>query len=414
MLSVRRGLFGLLALSALGGCASLNYVHDPQTGVINRDEVPRFLKSVRCELSTFYHSNLIRRTFFEERTAEAERAGRQGNLARAELLRDEAVRRGVHFPVAPDLFGGVYMDLKVVDTVGIGAGDGNFVNKRVIDPTHTETYSVSPVLNTQNTYQMVYSFLIDQSAGISRTLLDDPFKCYNSALLGPNVTPIMLAEDAVPQAAQYTRILVNAQRPLAAWLLDNAEQIWVNFHAKRANDESERLIPVQMNYSFTVQVTAGLNARYSLTAPIWTPAQIGGGAGSSQTSQMAIYLNGEDANLAGGAKLGSAVNKLGHRPGTRRFVANPEHLALKAELSKTTAELATVKAQRDEKALQPQATEGLDKQILDLNARQKQLEQRLKTTPSQRSVVVPAGSVGRSGNYRGYLNSPIGIAPPQN
>jgi hypothetical protein len=422
----RSGLIGLSACAILGGCASLELIHDPQTGVISRTEVPRFLKSVRCELSTFYHANLNRRAFFEQRSAEAQRvmqqAKRTGDAAtrsQAERLREEAVSHGVHFPIAPDLFGGVYMDLKVVDTLGIGAADANFVNKRTIDATRTETYGIAPVLNTQNTYQMVYSFLIDQTAGISRTPLDDPFKCYDPSLLVSEVTSLMLAENAVVNAARYTRILVNGQRPLAAWLLDNAEQTWVNFHAKREEDEAERLIPVQMNYSFTVQVTGGLNVRYSLTTPIWTPAQIGGGASAVQSSQMSIYLNGEDANLAGGAKIGTAVNNLAHRPGTRRFVANPLHTALKAELAKATADLTAAKVAREQggakieggQTLRPES--DADARINDLEARRRQLEERLKKVPAEKEVVVPSRA-GRAGNYRGYLNAPIGIAPPAN
>ncbi|MEZ2142217.1 hypothetical protein AAE026_07895 [Bradyrhizobium sp. DN5] len=159
---------------------------------------------------------------------QADRTGSRALLDQAEALRAEAVTDGVHFPIAPDLFGGVYMDLKVVDTVGIGAGDASFVNKQVLDAAHSETYGIAPVLNTQNTYEMVYSFRIDQGAGLFGTAVEDPFKCYDSALLKPGVTAIMLAYDAAPETLQYTRILVNGQRPLAAWLLDNAEQTWVN------------------------------------------------------------------------------------------------------------------------------------------------------------------------------------------
>lgn len=427
MAFIRHTLVGTLSCALLGGCASLNLIHDPQTGIITRDEVPRFLKSVRCELSTFYQANLARRTFFEQKNGEAQgalqQAARSGNgalRAQADALRLEAVQDGVHFPIAPELFGGVYIDLKVVDTVGIGAGDGNFVNKRVIDPTHSETYSVAPVLNTQNTYEMIYSFLVDQGAGISRTASNDPFKCYDASLIS-GVSPVTLSEDGVPGAAQYTRILVNGRRPLAAWLLDNAQQTWINFHAKKEEDEAERLIPVQMNYSFTVQVTGGLNVRYSLTTPIWPTAQIGGGASAVQSSQMSIYLNGEDANLASAAKLGAAVNKLGTRLGTRRFVANPEIAALKREIARTDSELAIAKVQRDEGAaaiqggqtVRPQATEDLNSRIRELESKRRRLDERLKQTPETKAIVVPA-PVGRAGNYRGYINAPIGIAPPAN
>jgi hypothetical protein len=197
MFGVRHGLASLFCCAALTGCASLALIHDPQTGVISRDEVPRFLKSVRCELSTFYQANLFRRTIFEARAAEAQRVKQQADrtknvvlVAEAENLREQAVREGVHFPIAAELFGGVFMNLKVIDTLGIGAGDTNIVNKQVHDATHSETYGIAPTLNSQNTYEMTYSFLIDQGAGISTTPFDDPFKCYNPGLVGPGITSV--------------------------------------------------------------------------------------------------------------------------------------------------------------------------------------------------------------------------------
>jgi hypothetical protein len=36
---------------------SLDLIHDPQTGLIDRSQVRGFIKSVRCELKTFYDLN---------------------------------------------------------------------------------------------------------------------------------------------------------------------------------------------------------------------------------------------------------------------------------------------------------------------------------------------------------------------
>jgi hypothetical protein len=414
----------LLGSAFLSGCASLNALHDPQTGLISRELIPHFLKSVRCEMATFYEANAYRRVIFETNIVESARlASRAVKLhsadfaLQAQAARDQAIQEGSNFPISPQLFGGVFLDLKVLDTLGAGAGDTNIVNKQVRDATHNVTWGISPTLNTQNTYEMNTSFLMDQSAGVSRSRQDDDFKCYGPAGYEPGVSPVALAEDSVQGAAQFTRILVNGSRPLAAWLLDNSNQAWVNFHARNQGDEREQLIPVQMNYAFTVQVTAGLNVRYTLTAPIWSPAQIGATASSVQTSLLSLYLNGDDANLAGGVKLGQAVNANVKSPpfvpigqigrGSRR-----ENEAAVKKLDSTISAL--------EETLKAPTTSGEKPLIANeaargrLEAQLEGLKQLRRTLTAPRPAPLPATeNIGVGvGNKRGYLNAPVGIAPP--
>ena len=124
---------------------------------------------------------------------------------------------------------------------------------------------------------MNFSFIVDQSNGLSRGRLADPFQCYDPEKRAP-VTPVMLAEGHDGGAAQFTRIVVNGSEPLAAWLpWPRAEEDMSELSGQQTSLEQEQLIPVQMNYAFSVQVTAGVNVKYSLTAPVWSPEQIGGG-----------------------------------------------------------------------------------------------------------------------------------------
>ncbi|MEI9805762.1 MAG: hypothetical protein WDN48_16885 [Pseudolabrys sp.] len=55
----------VIASLLLGACASPYYVHDPLSGYIGRDQVPPLLKSVRCELVTFYEANRQRALLFQ-------------------------------------------------------------------------------------------------------------------------------------------------------------------------------------------------------------------------------------------------------------------------------------------------------------------------------------------------------------
>lgn len=405
----------------LAGCVSPTLIHDPQTGVISRDQIPGFLKSVRCELATFYEANWYNISLFQKHIVRAEAlsadaarntARRSELLRRAERERDSAVAEYPNFPVSSKLFGGVYLELKVVDTLGVGAGDTNLVNKQVRDASHTQTWGVTPTLNSQNTYDMNFSFIVDQSKGLSRGRLADPFQCYGPEK-GASFTPVMLAEGHDGGAAQFTRIVVNGSEPLAAWLMDNSKEAWINFRAKQESAEREQLIPVQMNYAFSVQVTAGVNVKYSLTAPLWSPEQIGGGASSVQTSQMSIFINGDDANLAGGAKLGQAVNDNAGKPPfveVGRIGRGPrekERASIRKEIGATRKALDQLGATVQKEG----PTDERSKQRADLAARLEQLlkrQQALTTILSAPLTVEP----GQQGNVRGHLNAPVGIVPP--
>jgi hypothetical protein len=407
----------------LSACASLDLIHDPETGLITRSEVPGFMKSVRCEMATFYQANASRQKVYTENMAAADQWTKKAtanpreravDLQRAADFRKTAILEGKNFPVSPALFGGVFLDLKVLDTLGIGAADSTLANRSGRDATHTVTWTGSPTLNTQNTYEMNFSFLIDQRSGLSRTGHDDSFRCY-SADLPPDVTILDLAADKPAGAAQFTRILVNATTPLAVWLIQNGDQAWDNFHAVHQDAEGGALIPVQINYAFTVQITGGLDVRYSLVSPIWNPAQIGAQASSVQSSLMSIYINGDDANLAGGAKLGQAVNGAAKAGGVAPGVPNVNEGDIGRKKQEADRQVAVLEAKLKEikdKPKTPGAAETAGPTQADIETQLeawRSIQQSLRQAPAV--VRAPVGGVS-AGNKRGYLNAPVGIAPP--
>ncbi|WP_271565925.1 hypothetical protein, partial [Bradyrhizobium sp. CCBAU 11386] len=95
-----------------------------------------------------------------------------------------------------------------------------------------------------------------------------------------------------------------ASKPLAAWLRDNAILIAANNLTPAMPSESAE--PAQMTYTFSIQVTGGVEAKYSLTSSRWTPAAVQASASAQQFSNLGIYINGPNAVLANGAKSGSA------------------------------------------------------------------------------------------------------------
>src|ERR1700674_1482119 len=289
----------------LNSCASLNYIHDPQFWVMNREQVPAFLKSIRCELITFYVANRQRQKLFDDTR---------------KIDRDFAVDHYSYFPVSPQLLGGVYLDLKLVDTLGIPASGTTIDRRHIIDPTHSKTWHFGPSLTDQNTYDLIWSFVIEQSAKLYLAGgKPDPFQCYTTIPLvtsGPrSAKSVALARDLdglargeYTQLEQFTRMLVNGTTPLAAWLQDNSSRMWTSFAAKSQPAEmAERLIPAQMSYTFTVQATAGLDVKWFTLTPKWNPLALDVSGSIQQTSQLQFTINGPDAPLAAGAKSGSSA-----------------------------------------------------------------------------------------------------------
>ena len=68
----------------LGSCASPYFVHDPRTLVVDREEVPRLLKSLRCELITFIAANNQRNMMFQ---AEAKLNGIRSAIAKFRITK---------------------------------------------------------------------------------------------------------------------------------------------------------------------------------------------------------------------------------------------------------------------------------------------------------------------------------------
>jgi hypothetical protein len=308
---------GLFAAAALGGCTSMFYAHDPQTGPMSRDQIPGFLQSMRCELITFYAANAQRRRLY---------------LYYANRDRNYALSNFSYFELADSLFGGISLDLKVVDTLGLPGANTNFNRVFPQDATHSTSWHVGPAFSDTNTYEMVRNFLIGQDQRLSGPTIStlqyeagdipaaDPFQCYKAIPQTPEQKALGkinrkdvedfdgLARGDYPKLAQFQRMIVNLTMPLAAWLQENANDTWSNFRARSPTlEDNENIIPAQTTYSFTVQVQLGLDLTYSLVSTRWNPFAVDGSASSQQTSFLQFVLNGPDAALTAGAKTGSAL-----------------------------------------------------------------------------------------------------------
>ena len=290
MVNVARATVSCITATFLASCTSLFSVHDPQTGIISAGQLPDFIKSVRCELVTFYEIERSRKAAYEHA-----------------ILHRAPYSQYAYFEIAPLLFGAFTLELKVTDNLGIGSGTAIDL-KRTIDATHSNTLHFGPTLSGQGTYDLIWTFLMKQNASLSVSHHDGPDKVANGACFNGPLEALedleRLAEENPPVQAQFTRILVNGHRPLAAWLRDNGTLLSMG-HLKPTVD-SEAAEPAQMYYSFAVQVIAGLEAKYTLLTPQWNPLAGQGSGSLQQNSNLQIYINGPGAAYANAAKSGTS------------------------------------------------------------------------------------------------------------
>lgn len=237
-----------------------------------------------------------------------------------------------YFDLDDEAFGSFSLDIKLQDTFGITGNSTSLTN--VIDATtgHTRSLTVGPSVQAQATYDNVLWFAIPQNANVrgmpeidedealSFARVLDPATektaCYRATV--QNHTPD-LALGKYRNLELFDRILVDARQPLAAWLLENGKTMGVSrnilsdVHAK---SEGRKPVPVlapyiaqsidggQLAYTFTVQYTGGIDAKFSLVSSRFNPLNADLSAGIQQTGALSIFVNGYQAATSIGAKGG--------------------------------------------------------------------------------------------------------------
>ena len=309
--------FVLTSVIFLTGCADPHFIHDPQIGYFNRQQLPLLLKSLRCELATYVAANNQRKIL---------------NVAAYKTDPSRADQEFPFFRMDPSKFGGISLELKIQDSLGTQSGT-TADWKRTYDPLHTRVWHIAPTLGEQNTYGLVTGFLLpqdiygldDSDSAISEydqitSRPDLPYLCYKSIPRSPgryfqtDVYNEIFTEQPLDEVAkgtagepQFERIRVNAGLPLAAWLLDVGTTISTTTLTAMPRKNNEEIIPGQMTYTFTIQTTAGLNVRNTISTSLWT--SLGGDVSGSfqHTGTMSLVLNGIDSITTSGVKAGNAV-----------------------------------------------------------------------------------------------------------
>jgi hypothetical protein len=273
----------------LASCAALNAVHDPQSGLITRAQVPKLLQSVRCELITFYDANEVKQNAFK--------AGKPIDYA--------------FFPLDETQLSAVFLDLKVIDNIGIPSGSsGTNVNQTFLSNGGVDkrTWHLGPTVSDTNTYELNWPFVIPQDAKLDLSKIrraaetNDYFPCYRPIPKG--ITSEDLAWHKYPDFERFSRIFVDGTEPLAGWLLNNSGELGTALFPRANGGKNEKMFPAQMIYTFTVQFGFGADASLSLITARWNPIALDIAGSTQQTSVLTIYVNGYDSLNANGARTG--------------------------------------------------------------------------------------------------------------
>jgi len=308
-----RAIASVTMPALLMSCTSLYVVHDPATGIISAGQLPDFLKSVRCEMVTFYEIERSRKAAYD-------------HLRPSDAIL--AFKRFSYFEIDQNLFGAFTLELKVTDTATFGPGS-TLDYKLPPDFAKNTIAHLGPSAGSNGTYDMIWSFLLKQNAKLAPTASIGPDAprdaweraCYNGPIADLD-TLEDLADDKLPGRALFTRMVVNLNKPLAAWLRDNGSLMSAGELLPAQDYEVAEA--AQMYYSFALQASAGLDGKYSLTAMHWS-SLAGEASGSlQQNSNLQIYINGPGAAYVNGAKAGTAG--YGPKPPDLGSATNPMHV----------------------------------------------------------------------------------------
>jgi hypothetical protein len=320
--------------AAIGACGAafflasctLQNIQDPQFGMLSGEHVlPGLLKSIRCELITFYAANRERR-----RTLDWIR-DRLYHDGMKTIQLDEVLRHR-YFDLDTEAYGAFVLESKIVDNIGLPGTNSSFANQLHAFPAHSQVFTVAPTLSAQGTYDMNYNFAIrqDEDFSLLRHISEDQvpaqsgengeaknnaLQCYDAVVSGHFDD---LAAGKYPTLERFDRLRVDGGLPLAAWLQDNTTIMGVsrNILADISSPNKRKPVPVateyvnegadggQMSYIFTVQYTGGVDAKFSLLSSRWNTLTADLMASAVQTGVLSLYVNGYMALSAINAKGG--------------------------------------------------------------------------------------------------------------
>jgi hypothetical protein len=454
------------AIISLFGCTSLENIHDPRVGTVSRESLPGLIKSIRCELETFYTANESRRRYLVSERIALAKAGKK-TIGLKEVLDHR------YFDLDSEAYGAFTLDLKIQDTFGIPGISTSLPNLVHSTTGHSKTLGLGPSIQSVGTYQGVLWFSIGQNQSVvdpslryadynvSTTIPEDGrrgnpdvLECYRFTVSAHDDD---LAKGLYAQAELFDRIKVDGSLPLAAWLMDNSNvagisrNILMDSHAKSEKvprtpipvDNKYLSLPIdngQLTFVFTIQNTGSLDAKFSLVSSRWNPLVADMSASVQQTSILSVYVNGYGAVAAIAARQGLqaitptdkpsqvlVVNGTGVYP-ELRVATTAEQVAQRKQAVDDLLSGADVSEESKKNFLQqfdilskdPGGKRGVLNLLSELRNRQgmpihpglqRQIEKHIEDVAAPKPAV-PAPIQRGNNDGRGYLRYPLALPPP--
>lgn len=299
--------------ASLSGCAAVYFNPvDPGDHTTNA----AVLKSLRCEFVSFLTLN---REF-----------GRQAAALRKARRFDDAVLNFRHLAVDRYKWGAITTDFKGVNSLSASIG---IDLKQIPDDLHSRTWHLGPSIGGTATYDRAQTYVVPQFASIGPTRgaldldgdatlqiyrdlsseVDRDYFCYKQLKLPANAEDYQvrfqdlerLVSGGFPEAENFTRIRVDASRPLAVWLMSTGRQMAQNAVSITTNNET--LYAGQLSYSFALEIKPSVDAKLTLIARNLNPLVPALSASIDDTNTFTIFLNARESDAAVTAKSGTGL-----------------------------------------------------------------------------------------------------------
>jgi hypothetical protein len=311
--------------SQLSGCSFLYDVDvDPGSMV----PVESVLKSLRCELVTFFEVNRLRINLYEY------------HLKKRDLDFKSNFLNYAYMDLDPERYGTLDVTLKTIDSLGLALG---IDWKTQIDKSGAfHDWHFGPGLAATKTYNREVVFAVPQDGRLGpdvrtedgtvppheRSPLADPeaqdrdFFCFlqKDNIVAPPITTETinkasaalqflekLARHELPELENFQRIWVDGTTPLAEWLEKVSAETAKGFFSATQYPYTGAIIPGQVNYSFGLEVKPSVDLKFTLIATVINPEVPDVMISRDNTGTFQMFLNNTHAAAAFGGKQGTAT-----------------------------------------------------------------------------------------------------------
>jgi hypothetical protein len=298
----------------MSGCGPLlDFNADPGLFI----PVASIVKSIRCEVTTYFVTNRYRQAAFT-----------------AFYLRDfqRAFDDYAFLNLDNNEYGAIDANLKTIDTAGVTVGLD--WKTHVTKSGESHDWHFGPALTGSKTYILDNLYGVAQDALLGPNVaptsynpggppLAQPNKFYQDADSGDidffcykkqsgDVAPPVgletleeLSAHALPQYENFDRIFIDGLTPLAKWLEAKGADMSRNYLAKGAYMES--IMPGQISYSFALDIKPSLDGKFTLVATVLSPYTLDVSGSREDTDTFTVYLNTETGKFASGGKTGGTM-----------------------------------------------------------------------------------------------------------